>query len=74
MSRLFPAEHLDALLEDHEIHADVDRSIETVRALGYEPRPDVLRRQAALQELSPERTELLLALIARRLDCQVAMP
>lgn len=73
MAMLFPAEHLDALLEDHEIRAEVDRSIETVRALGYEPRPDVLRRQAALQELPPDRTELILALIARRLACVVTL-
>ena len=72
--RAFPMELLDDLLADHATRVDVDRTIETVRALGLEPRPDVLREQAAVNEVEPSRAELIVALIGRRLSCAVTTP
>ncbi|OYW98381.1 MAG: hypothetical protein B7Z14_14940 [Bosea sp. 32-68-6] len=72
--RAFPNELLDDLLADHTTRADVDRTIETVRALGLEPRPDVLRQQAAINEVEPDRAELVVALVLRRLSCAVTVP
>lgn len=71
--RAFPNELLDDLLADHTTRADVDRTIETVRALGLEPRPDVLRQQAAINEVEPDRAELVVALVLRRLSCAVTI-
>lgn len=74
MTRAFPNELLDDLLADHETRADVDRTIETVRALGLKLRPDVLREQAALNEVEPGRAELVVALVQRRLSAVVTSP
>ncbi|MBR3190436.1 hypothetical protein [Bosea sp. (in: a-proteobacteria)] len=59
---------LDALLADHDTLANVDATIGTIRALGLDPRPAVIRQQAALNEVEPDRAELLVALIGRRLS------
>lgn len=64
----FSAAELDELLADHDTLANVDETVGTLRTLGLEPRPEVIRRQAALYEVPPERTELLVALIGRRLS------
>lgn len=58
---------LDALLTDHDTLANVDATIATVRALGLDPRPDLLREQAAILEIGPGQAELLVALVGRRL-------
>lgn len=71
--RAFPNELLDDLLADHATRADVDHTIETVRSLGLEPRPDVLRQQAAINEVEPDRAELVVALVLRRLSCAVTV-
>lgn len=63
----FPSDALDALLADHDTLANVDGTIGTIRALGLDPRPSVIRQQAALNEVEPDRAELLVALIGRRL-------
>lgn len=68
MSRLFPNEQLDALLSDHDTRANVDKSLAVIYALGLEPRPDVIREQAAINEVAPDQAELLVALIGRRLE------
>jgi hypothetical protein len=59
---------LDALLTDHHVLANVDGSIATIRALGLEPRPAIIRQQCALQDIDPSQTEFLVALIGRRLS------
>ncbi len=59
---------LDALLTDHEVMANVDGSIATLRALGLVPRPAIIRQQCALQEIDPGQAEFLVALIGRRLS------
>lgn len=59
---------LDALLTDHDVLANVDGSIATIRALGLEPRPAIIRQQCALQEIDPGQTEFLVSLIGRRLS------
>jgi hypothetical protein len=64
----YTPEALDALLADHDTLANVDETIGTIRALGLDPRPAVIRQQAALNEVEPERAELLVALIGRRLS------
>lgn len=64
----FSAAELDELLADHDTLANVDETVGILRTLGLEPRPEVIRRQAALYEVEPKRTELLVALIGRRLS------
>lgn len=64
----FPVEHLDELLADHEIRAKIDSTLTTLRALGLEPRPDVIRTLGALHDLKPDDVELVVALIGRRLS------
>lgn len=64
-----PAE-LDALLGDHDILANIDCAIRTLRVHGLMIRPDVIRHQAALYERTTEQAELLVALIGRRLSSQ----
>lgn len=59
---------LDALLSDHDTLANVDGSIATIRALGLEPRPTVIRQQCALHEIDPDQIEFLVSLIGRRLS------
>jgi len=74
MTRAFPNELLDDLLANHAVRQDIDVTIRTVRALGLEPRADVLRQQAAINEVEPDRAELLVALIGRRLAAVVTAP
>lgn len=64
----FSAAELDELLADHDTLANVDETVGILRTLGLEPRPAVIRGQAALYEVEPERAELLVALIGRRLQ------
>lgn len=64
----FSAAELDELLANADTLANVDETVGILRILGLEPRPEVIRRQAALYKVEPERTELLVALIGRRLS------
>lgn len=68
-SSFAPAE-LDALLSDHDVRANVDHSLAVILALGLDPRPEVIREQAALNEVAPDQVELLVGLIGRRLSTQ----
>lgn len=68
--RAFPNEMLDDLLSHHEVRADIDVTIETVRALGLPLQPDTLRHQAALQQVEPGRVDLIIALVMRRLSAE----
>lgn len=64
----YSSDALDALLADQDTLANVDATIGILRALGLEPRSVVIRQQAALNEVEPDRAELLVALIGRRLN------
>lgn len=64
----FNPEDLDALLADHDTRTNVDHTLAVIYALGLDPRPDVIRNQAAMNEVPPDHAELLPALIARRLQ------
>ena len=68
MTSPFSVAELDALLADHQTLADVDCTIATIRSLGLEPRPDVIRHQAGINDIEPSRAELFVALIGRRLS------
>jgi hypothetical protein len=61
-------DELDALLADHDVLANIDETIGVIRALGLQPRPDVIRQQAAVYDVGPERAEMLVGLIGRRLS------
>ncbi len=74
MTKPFSDAYLDGLLECHEVRQDVDRTIEVTRALGLDIRPDTLRQQAALHEVEPDRAELTIALVQRRLAAVVTAP
>lgn len=68
MTSPFSPAEIDELLADHLTLASVDQTISTMRALGLEPRPAIIREQAALQERDPVEVELLVALIGRQLS------
>ncbi|MFC5504882.1 hypothetical protein [Bosea massiliensis] len=74
MMQAFPNELLDDLLSLHEVRADIDVTIETVRALGLPLRQDTIRHQAALHQIEPDRAELIVALVMRRLSSEGSGP
>lgn len=55
-------------LDDHDTRANVEHSLAVIYALGLEPRPNVIREQAAINEAALEHAEFLVALIGRRLQ------
>lgn len=55
-------------LENHDKRADVDHSLAVIYAPGVEPRPDVIREQAAINEVVLDQARSLVAMNGRRLQ------